>query len=417
MVWDEERAVRLQADLQEAGLDALVVRLPENVLFLTGYWPMSGMSWVLLVRGEEPVVLAPVGEEEWVERAVDANNARYYGWGGVNDSPPEVQIGQLLGDLRKSFGLRGKRVGYEGSFETVAPPYLSAEHHVSAIPSMRVLRAVFEGDLADATDSLQLWRSTKTAKEVAALRLANEVAALGLRAFVGAATPGAKEAEVSAAVEAAIYGQGTGYKDVRRCRGWAEVMSGPDEGAVSWYQYLISSDRRLQEGDTVLLELGTVVEGYWSDLTRTVVAGRADERTRDAYSAVLEAQQAAIDVLRPGVTGAQVHAAAYNTLEARGWAQHFPHGTGHGTGFRYHESFPVFVPSYRKSLAEGMVVTIEPGVYQKGFGGIRIEDNVLVTADGPDVLSDFPKALVETNGDTYGGSRARRARDYEGYED
>lgn len=399
MVWDQERADRLQTGLHEANLDALVCRLPENLLFLTGYWPMSGMSWVLLARGEEPVVLAPVGEEEWVERAVDANNARYYGWGGVADPAPDVEIRRLLGDLRSRFGLQGKRVGYEGSFETIAPPYLSAENHVSAIPSMRVLQSLFGDGLVDATDHLHLWRSTKTAKEVAVLRLANEVAALGLQAFVNAATPGAIEAEVSAAVEAAIYGQGTRYKGVRRCRGWAEVMSGPDEGAVSWYQFLISSNRRIEEGDTVLLELGTIVEGYWSDLTRTVVAGRADDRTRDAYSAVLEAQQAAIDVLMPGVTGAQVHAAAYDTLQARGWAQHFPHGTGHGVGFRYHEPFPVFLPSYDKPLAEGMVVTIEPGVYEKGFGGIRIEDNVLVTAGGPVLLSDFPRELIVTGDD------------------
>ncbi len=396
MVWDQERAERLQAGLQETNLDALVVRLPENVLFLTGYWPMSGMSWVVLVRGEEPVVLAPVGEEEWVERAVDPHNAIYYGWGGVSDRPPDVQVQGLLVELKNRFGLQGKRVGYEGSFETIAPPYMSAENHISAVPSTRMLRTVFGSDLSDATDQLHLWRSRKTAKEVAALRLANEVAALGLQAFVNAAIPGAKEAEVSAAVEAAIYGQGTGYKGVRRCRGWAEVMSGPDEGAVSWYQFLISGDRRLQEGETVLLELGTIVEGYWSDLTRTVVAGTADDRKRDAYSAVLEAQQAAIDMLWPDVTGAQVHAAATKSLQARGWAQYFPHGTGHGVGFRYHEPFPLFLPGFQGQLAEGMVVTVEPGVYEKGFGGIRIEDNILVTANGPVVLSEFPKALIET---------------------
>jgi len=396
VVWDQERAERLQAGLQEANFDALVVRLPENVLFLTGYWPMSGMSWVLLARGEEPVVLAPVGEEEWVERAVDPHNATYYGWGGVSDRPPDVQVQGLLTELKRRFGLQGKRVGYEGSFETIAPPYMSAENHISEVPSTRMLRTVFGSDLSDATDQLHLWRSRKTAKEVVALRLANEVAALGLQAFVNAAVPGAKEAEVSAAVEAAIYGQGTGYKGVRRCRGWAEVMSGPDEGAVSWYQFLISSDRRLQEGDTVLLELGTIVEGYWSDLTRTVVAGTADDRKRDAYSAVLEAQQAAIDMLWPDVTGAQVHAAATRSLQARGWGQYFPHGTGHGVGFRYHEPFPLFLPGFQGQLAEGMVVTVEPGVYEKGFGGIRIEDNVLVTANGPVVLSEFPKALVET---------------------
>lgn len=396
MVWDQERSAQVQAGMLEAGLDALVCRLPENLVFLTGYWPMSGMSWVVVPRGEEPVVIAPVGEEEWVEQRVSTHNAISYSWAGVNDPPPSNEAQRILGELRGRFSLQKGRIGYEGSFETIAPPYMAAENHLPAIPSMHVLQSLFGDMLVDATDLLHKWRSIKTPQEVEALRLANEVAAIGLQAFVDSAVPGAKEAEVSAAVDAAIYGRGTGYKGVRRCKSWAEVMSGPEEGAVSWYQFLISSDRRIEVGDTVLLELGTVVEGYWSDLTRTVIAGHADSRQQDAYSAVLEAQQAGISALRQGVTGAEIHAAAYNALGARGWAEHYPHGTGHGLGFRYHEPFPLFLPSYNEPLVAGMVVTVEPGVYERGFGGIRIEDNLLVTKEGATSLSNFPKELVVT---------------------
>jgi Xaa-Pro dipeptidase len=392
---DVERLDRVQRGLEEVGLDAIACRLPENVLLLSGYWPMSGMSWAIVARGEEPVVLAPVGEEEWVQAGWPGESI-FYGWGGVHDDHPDASMGRLLAEVSRKLGLEGKRVGYEGSFEIVSPPYFAAEHHLPSGPTMANLQKVWGDGLVDATDTLHRWRATKTAYEVERLRLANEVAALGLRAFVETAQPGARECDVSAAVEAAIYGKGTGYKGVRRCRGWAEVMSGPVEGNVSWYQFLISSDRRLEEGDTALLELGTIVEGYWSDLTRTVIVGSADERKREGYEAVLAAQQAGIDALRPGVEGREIHRAAVSALEERGWADLFPHGTGHGLGFRYHEPVPLFLPNYTGKLEAGMVVTVEPGVYQRGFGGIRIEDDILVTEEGSQFLSDFPRELVVT---------------------
>jgi Xaa-Pro dipeptidase len=392
---DEQRLQGVQHGLLEANLDAVACRLPENVLLLSGYWPMSGMSWAIVARDQEPVVIAPVGEEEWVERGWPGATL-FYNWGGVSDPHPDQEMARLLAEVSRHLGLEGKRIGYEGSFEIVAPPFFAAEHHVPAGPTSAALHHMWGNSLVDATDAIHRWRAIKTKHEQETLRLANEVAALGLKAFVEAAVPGAREVEVSAAIEAAIYSEGTGYKGVRRCRAWAEVMSGPEEGAVSWYQFLISSDRRLEEGDTALLELGTIVEGFWSDLTRTVIVGRADDRKREAYNAVLKAQQAGIDALRPGVTGAQVHAAARGSLEATGWADMFPHGTGHGLGFRYHEPIPLFLPSYNGKLEPGMVVTVEPGVYGRGFGGIRIEDDVLVTEEGPVLLSEFTRELIVT---------------------
>lgn len=392
---DRERLARLQSGMSNAGLDAMVCRLPENVLLLSGYWPMNGMSWVVLGRDQEPVVIAPVGEEEWVEAGWN-NSALFYGWGGVDDDPPDVSVARLLEQTIRRLGLYGKGIGYEGSFETIAPPYASGEHHVSALPANNMLARLFGGSLVDITPLIDGWRAVKTDTEIAALRTANEVAALGLAAFVEAAVPGAKEAEVSAAVEAAICTKGTGYRGVRRCRSWASVMSGPDQGAKAWYQFLISSDRRLQEGDTVLLELGTVVEGYWSDLTRTVIAGKAGERVREGYNLVLQAQQAAIDTLRDGVPAAQVYAATRDVIEVAGWRDMYPHGAGHGVGFRYHEALPALLPGNQELLQAGMVVTVEPGVYGLGFGGIRIEDNLLVTVDGCEFLSKFPRELLET---------------------
>ena len=162
-------------------------------------------------------------------------------------------------------------------------------------------------------------------------------------------------------------------------RAYATVWSGP-ETAVGW-QYFLHRDRPIERDDVVMLELGTCADGYWSDHTRTVVAGRASDRQRDALAAVLAAAEAAFAVAKPGVTGGSVDAASRAAVAERGFEQ-FPHHTGHGTGFRYHESRPQLVPSSDHVLERGMVIVTEPGIYEEGLGGFRWEDNAAVTHEG-----------------------------------
>ncbi len=187
-------------------------------------------------------------------------------------------------------------------------------------------------------------RSIKTPREIEKLRIANEVAGFGLTAF--------------------------------------------------HRPYLISTDRRLKEGDLVIIELGTVVDGYWSDLTRTVVAGdKASQKQQEIYDLILAAQKAAMEKMLPGTAEKEVDQAARELIAKGGYGDHFVHHTGHSIGLRYHEPIPWLHPASEGILREGMVSTVEPGIYMEGFGGIRIEDDVAVFKEGAQYLSTYERHL------------------------
>ena len=164
------------------------------------------------------------------------------------------------------------------------------------------------------------------------------------------------------------------------------MSSGPDNTARSTL-LIPSTARVIEEGDLVMVEMATLMDGYYSDLTYMAVAGEPSPRQRQVHNAVLEAQQAAAQELRPGNAVSAPDRAARAVLDRHGLGEYFVHITGHGLGFRFHESGPFLMPGASGVLEEGMVTSVEPGVYIPGFGGIRIEDDVAVGATGPVFLS------------------------------
>ena len=172
-------------------------------------------------------------------------------------------------------------------------------------------------------------------------------------------------------------------------RAFAQVATGPEETFLGWRPAEITTVRRLEEGDIALLELAVVADGYWCDRTRAKVAGKASQRQKEINEIVRRAQEAAISAVKPGATGREVDEAARKEIRAAGLESAFVHITGHGLGFRYHEALPFLAPWSQDTLAEGMIHSVEPGVYLHGFGGIRIEDDVLVTREGAEVLGPF----------------------------
>ncbi|HVC33904.1 MAG TPA: Xaa-Pro peptidase family protein [Chloroflexota bacterium] len=385
MVTDAQRDRQVRQALAEAELDALICRLPENLVCLTGYYPQVGFSFVVYPTAGEPVVVAPRPEREQAAAGRVADVRVYETW-RLPDPPPLESVARLLGQIVREKQLVGKAIGYEGSFEAIAPSQLAGEPYLPALPTRQVLAELVGSGLVDATDALNRLRAQKTPREIEKLRLASEVAGLGLHVFKQQAQPGRTEAQVAAAVEAAIYGQGIGYRGVRYARGWAQVFSGPNT-VEGWY-YPVSSARLIQAGDLVMIELGTVVDGYWSDLTRTVVAGgKATPRQRELYQLVGAAQQASLAASRPGVLGRDADAAGRRILVEAGLGDCFVHHTGHGLGFRYHEPIPSVHPASTHTLAVGHVHSIEPGVYGPEFGGVRIEDDAVVLDGGARFLS------------------------------
>jgi len=375
-------------------LDALICRLPENVLLLTGYWPLSSIAFVLYPR-EGPVTLIAVATEEEAIPHGAVDEVRTFAYGVVAATDPYGAVRRHLAEVVHAGGLGRGRIGYEGSFEAVAPGHMAAEPLVPAgVTRATIASAVPGARLVDATTALYDARACKTPTEIGYVRRANQVAALGLAAFRTTFEPGRTEVDVVAAVEAAIRGRGTEVAGARHIRAWAELMSGP-ASARAYSAHPATSRRVIGRGDLGLLELATVVDGYWSDLTRTLVAGGAPtSRQQDLYAAILAAHRAVMGAARPGMTGAQVDALARGALDDHGVGGHFVHHTGHGLGFRYHEPHPFLHPANEGEVREGMVTSIEPGLYIDGFGGLRLEENVVFTSGGVERLSNFDTDLA-----------------------
>jgi len=231
-------------------------------------------------------------------------------------------------------------------------------------------------------------RIVKDRVEIAALReAARRLTPVAAAAFARI-RPGVSERAIAATIERALRDQG-----FERPAFDTIVASGPN-GALPHHR---AGDRMLAEGDLVVLDFGGVLDGYCSDLTRTVALAPPSAEAQRVCAAVRQAQQAAIDAVRPGVTTTEVDRAARRVLEAHGLGEAFGHGTGHGLGLDVHEEPRLTRPRADVApvpLEPGMVFTIEPGAYLPGWGGVRIEDDVLVTEHGCEVLTSVSYALI-----------------------
>ncbi|MFO0724732.1 MAG: Xaa-Pro peptidase family protein [Myxococcota bacterium] len=244
-------------------------------------------------------------------------------------------------------------------------PDLSIENSAAALESMRLI---------------------KDETELAKMRRAVEITHAGLKAAIAAAKPGATEIEVAAALDAA-------FRKAGAQRHAFDPIIGSAEHSTTLH-YPVPSNRRLEAGSLLVLDVGAEFEGYAADITRTIpVGGHFSAEQRKVYETVLAAQQAAFKVARPGVSvRGEVHAAARAVIKDAGWEDAFVHGIGHYVGLEVHDRGDVFAP-----LAAGMVITIEPGIYLREQGlGVRIEDEVLITKTGAVWLSEaIPRSAAE----------------------
>ncbi len=382
---DQFRIERLQKKMAAAGLAALVCRLSENVVYLTDYWPHHGFSAVVLPQQGKPLLFVPEVELEYTDPAWA--EVTTFGWGLLKDGDLYENYRRLLTQAAARLRLKGKTIAIEQTYEITGPTYRSAEPVTPAKPWADLLDSVFAGStLVDVNGFLSEARAIKSEYELKKLRLANEIAEMGINDALAKLQPGMTEVQVGALVEYKIRADGPGYKGARLVRAMAEVAAGP-VGSTKGTLLIPSTTYKIQPGDFVMIELATAVDGYWSDLTYMAVAGEASPRQKGVYNALLKAQQAAVQEMRPGASFSDPDQAARKVLEAAGLGEYFVHITGHGVGFRYHEFIPVLMPGLTGTLEEGMVSSIEPGVYIPDFGGLRIEDNVAVGADGPVLLS------------------------------
>jgi Xaa-Pro dipeptidase len=371
--------------MKEEGLDVLICKLPENVVYLTNYWPHHGFSFVIFPVGGGAQLYLPEIEEDFSDP--DWSEVTTFGWGLLKDGDLYENYRRILTTAREKLGLQGSKIGVEKSLEITGPTYRSAEPVVPAEPWHSLLDEVFPASsLVDVTPLIAEVRARKTPYEIEKLTIANEIAELGMNQFLAQLKPGMTEVEVGGLVEGVIRAQGPGHRGSRLVRASAEVGAGP-VGSTKGTLLVPSSTREISEGDIVMVELATVVDGYWSDLTYVAVAGEPSPKQREIYNTVLEAQQAAAGYMKEGASFEDPDKAARAVLKDAGLEKYFVHLTGHAVGYRYHEFIPFLMPGAEGILREGMVSSVEPGVYIPDFGGIRIEDNVAVGAEGPHFLS------------------------------
>jgi Xaa-Pro aminopeptidase len=377
------RSEQIRGFLQKNSLQAWIAWRPDELLMLSGYFPFWGASLLVCFAEAEPLLFVPQIEPR--DHVPAGLRVQEYPWGDLKCADPYSVVVGLIGDELRRAGISSEQVGMNPGAARTSLPIQAGEQ----IP----IPEDFAGQLtAIAAKREPRCRATfadlylrKTPDEIQAIRLANRVANVGLQAFFETLRPGITEAEVAAAVESAIYRR-IGSERIFHSRGWAMVQSGPNSADAGRFNR--STGRRLEKGDLVLIELATCVNGYWSDLTRTAAVGSPKEEIEPILTIAKDAQRAAVDAIRPGVSAAYIDAMARDKIAAKGLAAFFPHHTGHHVGFRYHDPGFLIAPGVDAKLEPGMVITIEPGVYapERG-GGARIEDNVLVTESSHEVLS------------------------------
>ena len=228
-------------------------------------------------------------------------------------------------------------------------------------------------------------RRIKTPEELECLAKAEAVGDAAFADILNILKPGMTELETAAELEYRMKkhgAQGLSFDTI--------IASGLN----SSMPHAVPGNKKLETGDFVTMDFGCVIDGYCSDMTRTVVLGKADEKQKEIYSIVLRAQTEALSVLKAGMKGSEVDAVARNIIRAAGYGAYFGHGLGHSVGLYIHED-PRLSPTDDTVLEENMIETVEPGIYVPGFGGVRIEDMVVVTADGCRNLAHSPKELIE----------------------
>jgi Xaa-Pro aminopeptidase len=376
---DDAKLDRVRAALADHDLDAVVVRAPDNVLYLTNYWGMKGYEIAIFPREGEPtlVVLEPSVPD--AERNAWTSDHRVFpGYDATDPRPPAARALERAQAAVDELGY--ERIGLELSLGTQASDRMVGEPTTYTKAFFDAFRGA-----ADATPLLNACRALKTGQEVERMRLANEIADRALAHVHERLRPGMKESEVAAMWEGAVHALGVGYQGrVEMARGFALVWSGP-----SIRTFTATGDRPVQEREPTLFEIWVCADGYWSDLTKNMCPGELDGRYVELLELLLGIYGEAIELCRDGASLAELDRLIRVRIAEGGYPGQPSHPVAHGVGARAHEP-PYAHQADERPMAAGMVLAIEPGIYWEGGGGLRLEDDYLVTDGAPKKLSSWP---------------------------
>ncbi len=341
----------------EAGLDAIIISRPSNVFYLTGF---RGGSRLISSRGEGDFIL--VG-------GVDLTAAEEH-FSGSGVQVIHVKLGEKLDDVMLELleDVRARSIGYD---ELPIGTY------------KRLVGRFGEEGLKDISGRLWELRKTKDEDELKRIRKACAIAVRGMEVASELMEPGRTELEVAGEVERAMRRAGSEAHPFD-----VIVASGPN----SALPHARCSERRFEPGDLVVVDIGATYGGYVSDMTRTFSIGEQGAWQEELHGLVLKAQERAREAVKAGVRVTDVDEVARSIIEEAGYGQYFVHGLGHGLGIEVHEP-PRIGPGVEDILGARYTITVEPGIYLPGRGGVRIEDTVLVLEEGHEVLTPFPYGL------------------------
>lgn len=380
-----ERLEGLLSEMKVARLSALVLKNPENILFATGYWPITGWSVFSLDDDGRSRILIPESELEFFDGQSVDEFVTLPGETLDEVHDPHKHIRSFFSGLKLD---SVARVGTELFMETLATVHTGAELSFMGGRTLEILRDQVGSPLVDFSDALHRLRMTKTEQELRCISMACEIGGLGLQKGLEGLKEGVSEAELASTIEGATSSQGIGYRGTRLVRGFAYVMSG-ENGSKANLPFNVSSNRKVKSGESVLIELNVQADGFWADLTRTWFVGRPSPELQRYHDVVRDANEKAIGSVKEGVPVKEVDAAARRVVSASGLGSKFNHRLGHGIGFRLHEP-PSIHPASDEVIGRNMTFTVEPGVYGKGYG-IRIEDVVVAKRDGAERLSTLKR--------------------------
>lgn len=351
--------------MEKEAIDAVLITLPKNVYYFSGFLtePHERFMGLVLIRGEEPFLFLPLLDSEKAQ-AVSSVTKIY----SHRDSENPYEV------LQRYLPASISRLGLE-------------KGHLTATSYEAILATVPVKEILDIETQLRDMRMTKSPDEIATIKQAIWVVEESLRRTLPKITVGITELDVVAELEfqtKKLGAQGPSFSTI--------VLGGQRTGLP----HGDPTERPIQGGELLLIDAGVFVSGYVSDLTRTFAVGKINHVLEDMYDTVLQANLQAIETVRPHTPIASVDLAARDIIENKGYGEYFINRVGHGIGLEIHE-YPSVHSKAQGVLQEGMVFTIEPGIYNPCIGGVRIEDDVLVTENGVEVLTTFPKELLTLN--------------------
>ena len=378
---DDAKLERVRLLMADEELDALVVRAPDNVLYLTNFWGMKGYDACVFPREGDPILITIEASEEDAARTSWTQEVRLIR--GYDPEDPRPPIARTL-DAAVPAARDYRRVGLELSLGTQASDRMVGE-------PTTFTAAWFDSfpEAADATSLLVRARSLKTEQEIERLRLANEIAAVAMEHVRDRLRPGMREAEAAALWQGFVHGEGTGWRGkVDLALPFSLVWAGREIKT-----FTATGDKPVVEGEPVLFEIWVCADGYWADHTKNLVLGELRQDYAELEAALMDVYAGTLDSIRPGASMAELDRSVREGVDAMGYPGQPTHPICHGVGARAHEP-PYPHQAGDGEFAEGMVLAVEPGAYWPGGGGLRVEDNFLVTSGGVEKLSAFPDGVI-----------------------